>query len=586
MTRSEEWLDVWWGWVSSISWQIALFVTLVTLATMLAKHASPRLRHAVWLLVLIKVFLPTTASAPWSVGNWYANPLPTFVGNLTESTTSLHTASEESGIANSPSRTRPIKVTSASLFMAWVFGVVITTAIIAVLYVRLCRRTSAMPVADEGPPRVALERAALRLKMLDPPEIRVTEQETSPFLIGVLRPRIVISRTLINDASENELETVFLHELIHCKHKDTWIGWLQCVSQCLLWFHPFVWFANSRLSHERESVCDEAVLRSGGVDPDAYGETLLRVLTVARGRSAVRGSLVGVFEQGGRMQNRLETVMKFDSKRQSSVWAQRLAVGVFAMMFLPMAPGNSTSKAAAPQATAENASTSKAAQPPTPYPQIAKTTPEIGATGVDPGVTEIRVTFDRDMSQGMSWAGGGPEFPPVDKSRKAEWVDKRTCILPVTLKRGGYYRVGINSKSHQNFKAANGTATPPAAIFFTTKGATKAQENRVRIPSIVEMTPANDAKGVSPATRQIRVTFNMPMGDGMSWTGGGDAFPKVADGQKPTWSKDGRTCTLPVSLQPDHEYRLGLNSLSHNNFQSKWGVPLSPIVYSFRTAAK
>ena len=77
----------------------------------------------------------------------------------------------------------------------------------------------------------------------------------------------------------------------------------------------------------------------------------------------------------------------------------------------------------------------------------------------------------------------------------------------------------------------------------------------------------------------------MPMGDGMSWTGSGPNFPSIPAGEKPRWSADGRTCTLTVALKPDHEYRLGLNSLSHINFQSKWGVPLEPVVYRFRTRA-
>jgi hypothetical protein len=69
----------------------------------------------------------------------------------------------------------------------------------------------------------------------------------------------------------------------------------------------------------------------------------------------------------------------------------------------------------------------------------------------------------------------------------------------------------------------------------------------------------------------------------MSWTGGGQAFPNLAQGEQPHWSDDGKTCTLAVSLEPNREYRLGLNSPSHTNFQSEWGVPLAPIVYQFHT---
>ncbi|MBC7965011.1 MAG: hypothetical protein H7Z17_03715 [Fuerstia sp.] len=296
--------------------------------------------------------------------------------------------------------------------------------------------------------------------------------------------------------------------------------------------------------------------------------------------------------------------MHFETDRTNSARKDRVVLTVFAIMILPTAlwvTGESLRAADEnPKATTEKTDTTKdagekattaAANPDekkepreeTPYPQLIEATPAAGSTDVDPKLTEIRVTFDRDMSEGMSWTGGGSEFPG-DASQKAKWIDKRTCVLPVMLKKAGYFRVGINSKSHQNFKAADGTATPPTAIFFTTKGASKDLEKRVLIPEVVEISPANDEKDVPASTAELSVTFNMPMGEGMSWTGGGDAFPQTPEGGKAKWSKDGRTCTLPVTLEPDHEYKLGLNSLSHNNFQSKWGVPLKPMIYTFRTA--
>lgn len=73
------------------------------------------------------------------------------------------------------------------------------------------------------------------------------------------------------------------------------------------------------------------------------------------------------------------------------------------------------------------------------------------------------------------------------------------------------------------------------------------------------------------------------MGDGFSWTGGGPEFPTITEGKRPSWSEDHKTCILPVSLQPGSNYRLGLNSPSHKNFQSGGGVPLDPVVYTFST---
>jgi RNA polymerase sigma-70 factor (ECF subfamily) len=102
-------------------------------------------------------------------------------------------------------------------------------------------------------------------------------------------------------------------------------------------------------------------------------------------------------------------------------------------------------------------------------PKIIATTPADGAEDVDPGLTEITVTFDQDMGGGFSWTGGGPEFPTTPRGAKARWQDKRTCVLPVKLEPGHHYRVGINSPSYRNFSSVAGESVEPSSINFTTK---------------------------------------------------------------------------------------------------------------------
>lgn len=217
------------------------------------------------------------------------------------------------------------------------------------------------------------------------------------------------------------------------------------------------------------------------------------------------------------------------------------------------------------------------------FPGIVKTEPEMGATEVPSSLTEIKVTFDQEMRGGMSWTGGKPLMPDLDSNRKARWIDKRTCVLPVKLEGGRYYRVGINSSNYQNFKGSNGVAAPSSVIYFATAGAKPEVAERVRVPKIVKLEPEDGALEVDPSLASIRVTFDVPMGEGMSWTGGGESFPKSNGGAKASWSADRKTCTLPVTLESGRQYRLGLNSVSHNNFQSEWGVPLDRVGYSFKT---
>ena len=219
-------------------------------------------------------------------------------------------------------------------------------------------------------------------------------------------------------------------------------------------------------------------------------------------------------------------------------------------------------------------------------PRVVSTVPALGATDVDPALKEITVTFDQDMGDTMSWTGSGAEHPPSPEGAQGYWRDKRTCVLPVALQAGHLYRVGINSKSYQNFRSADGVPAIPTAISFTTQGASEQLKRRVVMPAIVGLTPVNGAKDVSPSVTELRVTFNTAMADSFTWAGGGPEFPAIPECKKPYWDAEHKTCTLPVALKPNASYRLGLNSPSFKGFQTAGGVPLVPVVYTFHTGEK
>ena len=190
------------------------------------------------------------------------------------------------------------------------------------------------------------------------------------------------------------------------------------------------------------------------------------------------------------------------------------------------------------------------------------------------------------MGGGFSWTGGGRYYPVSPEGAKAHWRERRTCLLPVKLEAGRFYRVGINSSSFGNFKNLQGVSAEPSAIYFVTRGASEELKLKTRAPKIVSFNPPNGARDVSPGQTELRISFSVPMGEGFSWTGGGPKFPTIPDGKRPYWTDDRKTCVLPVALKPGSEYQLGLNSPSHKNFQSAAGVPLDPVVFSFKTSQK
>jgi hypothetical protein len=216
-------------------------------------------------------------------------------------------------------------------------------------------------------------------------------------------------------------------------------------------------------------------------------------------------------------------------------------------------------------------------------PKIIATSPAMGATDVNPALSEVTVTFDQDMGGGMSWTGGPPALPDIPQGQKPYWRDKRTCVLPVKLESARKYRVGINAPSFKNFRSVQGIPAEVAAIEFSTQGYSADSVVAPQKPVVIDMTPPNGISNVNPNTSELRITFNVPMGGGCSWVGGGPNFPEIPQGQRAYWLQDKMTCVLPVRLKPNWEYRLGLNSQTFTNFRSESGVPLDPVLYTFKT---
>jgi len=94
-------------------------------------------------------------------------------------------------------------------------------------------------------------------------------------------------------------------------------------------------------------------------------------------------------------------------------------------------------------------------------PRVVESEPKNGAVDVDPGLTEISVTFNREMKQeGMSWVmqSGRGAFPGDRAAPPPSFDDTNTtCALNVKLAPGTVYALSINSFRHTGFRDTNGT---------------------------------------------------------------------------------------------------------------------------------
>ena len=103
-------------------------------------------------------------------------------------------------------------------------------------------------------------------------------------------------------------------------------------------------------------------------------------------------------------------------------------------------------------------------------PVVVKTVPKAGAGDVDSKLTEIKVTFSKDMQDGTwSWSVLSKESFPKVAGKPKYLADKRTCVLPVKLEPGKTYAIWMNSEKFGNFKDADGRSAVAYLLVFKTK---------------------------------------------------------------------------------------------------------------------
>lgn len=104
-------------------------------------------------------------------------------------------------------------------------------------------------------------------------------------------------------------------------------------------------------------------------------------------------------------------------------------------------------------------------------PVVVKTLPQAGATDVDPSITEIRVTFSKDMmtQQMWSWVKVSDETFPKITGEIRYLEDKRTCVAPVKLEPGRTYVIWFNSSKFNSFRDEDNNPAIPYLLVFQTR---------------------------------------------------------------------------------------------------------------------
>ena len=147
-----------------------------------------------------------------------------------------------------------------------------------------------------------------------------------PAAIGYIRPLVVIPTWSLAEIPASELNAILLHELAHLRRYDDWTNLAQKVVKSVFFFHPAVWFIESRLTLEREMACDDAVL-AANFSPRAYAESLVGLAERSCLRRGVRLAQAAV-SHVRQLKLRIVEILSKDKDHQGSgrVWKPAIAL--------------------------------------------------------------------------------------------------------------------------------------------------------------------------------------------------------------------------------------------------------------------
>jgi beta-lactamase regulating signal transducer with metallopeptidase domain len=117
------------------------------------------------------------------------------------------------------------------------------------------------------------------------PEVRISPDSDSPFIMGTLRPVILVPPRFAAMPSEQQ-RMALCHELAHVKRGDLWLGIVPALAERVFFFHPLARIAAREYAFWREVACDAVVLETLETPPQKYGRLLVD-LGVASSRATL-----------------------------------------------------------------------------------------------------------------------------------------------------------------------------------------------------------------------------------------------------------------------------------------------------------
>ena len=226
----------------------ASWLVLAVLALRLISKRSPKWMNVLlWGIVALRLMLPFSIESALSLipsaetvspAVVQFDPAPTITSGVSVIDNAVNPSLSGRFAAAPLASVNPLYVWTYLAGWVWLIGLGAMLLYALASYLRLRRRVSvSLPIQDH---------------------IYLCDAISSPFILGVVKPRIYLPSTL----DEIQQQNVLAHEHAHLARHDHWWKPLGFALLAVYWFNPVLWLAYALLCRDIELACDERVIRT------------------------------------------------------------------------------------------------------------------------------------------------------------------------------------------------------------------------------------------------------------------------------------------------------------------------------------
>ncbi|MBU5438103.1 M56 family metallopeptidase [Tissierella sp. MSJ-40] len=323
----------------------SLTASVITLLILFIKKLfnnklSPRLHHALWFLVLIRLLLPFVPESNLSLFNLSINnhksltissplePIYLDQGQTDENNSELDDMNQNKVNQSIYSKENPLKYKNQSLSSdkednvlqkiiriysyIWLLGFLSACIFILLTFLGFKKKAGFFKNINHPAAISTLNICKERLDVNKNIPVYCGNTFKTPFIYGLLNPKIYLPKDILDTIDDNQLLHICLHELAHYKRKDLFYNLLGIATITIHWFNPVVWIAMKKMKADRELACDSYVLEILGENESiSYGMTIIKLSQIVSNKSSKKILFTHFYENKNQIERRITMIKMF-----------------------------------------------------------------------------------------------------------------------------------------------------------------------------------------------------------------------------------------------------------------------------------